>query len=118
MKKIGSEEERGSYPLMTLFFYKRDMLSPMKQYTENVLDAPDNEFVCWCAHVSAGTIRDAVRNGAKTLDDIRTMTGACIKGDCKNNNPRGRCCSVEIIKFLPQKEITLGGCCSSCTSNQ
>ncbi|MDL2313698.1 (2Fe-2S)-binding protein [Bilophila wadsworthia] len=88
----------------------------MKQYTENVLEASDNEFVCWCAQVSAGAIRAAVSNGAKTLDDVRTMTGACIKGDCKNNNPRGRCCSVEIIKFLPQKDIVPSARCSCCTN--
>ena len=90
----------------------------MKHYTENVLEAPDNELVCWCAQVSAGAIRAAVTNGAKTLDDIRAVTGACSKGDCKNNNPRGRCCSAEIIKFLPQKNSTPGACCSCCTGKQ
>lgn len=70
--------------------------------TENVLEAPDDELVCWCAGVSVKSIREAVQNGALTLEDIRAATGACIKGDCKNTNPRGRCCSVEIVKFLPR----------------
>ena len=74
----------------------------MDTFTENVLEAPDDELVCWCAGVSAGGIRDAVKNGARTLEDIREATGACSKGDCKNTNPRGRCCSVEIARFLPQ----------------
>jgi len=77
----------------------------MDTFTENVLEAPDDELVCWCAGVSAKGIRDAVKNGARTLEDIREATGACIKGDCKNSNPRGRCCSVEIMRFLPRKEF-------------
>ncbi|MDR0476679.1 MAG: (2Fe-2S)-binding protein [Desulfobulbaceae bacterium] len=77
----------------------------MDTFTENVLEAPDDELVCWCAGVSAKGIRDAVKNGARTLADIRAATGACSKGDCKNNNPRGRCCSVEIVQFLPREKF-------------
>ena len=76
----------------------------MDKFTENVLEAPDDALVCWCAGVSAKDIRDAVKNGARTLQDIRAATGACSKGDCKNNNPRGHCCSVEIAQFLPREE--------------
>lgn len=79
----------------------------MKKYTEDVLKAPDEELICWCAQVPVGAVRAAVREGAKTLEDIRTKTGACIGGDCKKNNPRGRCCSAELIKFLPS--LDLGG---------
>ena len=86
----------------------------MVRFTENVLDAPDDELVCWCAGVSAKGIRDAVEKGAHSLADIRAMTGACIKGDCKNNNPRGRCCSVEIVKFLPWEESVKGAQCPCC----
>jgi len=75
----------------------------MDKFTDNVLEAPDEELVCWCAGVSVKGIRDAVKSGARTLKDIRVATGACIKGDCKNNNPRGRCCSVDIAKFLPRE---------------
>lgn len=83
----------------------------LTQFTENILEAPDDELVCWCAGVPAGAIRAAVANGARTMDDIRTVTGACIKGDCKKYNPRGRCCSVEIVQFLPQKNTGLEKFC-------
>jgi bacterioferritin-associated ferredoxin len=86
----------------------------MDKFTENVLEAPDDELVCWCAGVSAKAIRDAVKNGARTLEAIRAKTGACIKGDCKNINPRGRCCSVEIVKFLPREEFGKGAGCPCC----
>jgi NAD(P)H-nitrite reductase large subunit len=69
-------------------------------YTENVLDAPDSEIVCWCSRVTKGTILAAKRQGATNLGEIRTATSACTVGDCKRQSPRGRCCSREIIKLL------------------
>ena len=86
----------------------------MDRFTENVLEAPDDELVCWCVGVSAKVIRDAVKQGAHTLEAIREMTGACIKGDCKTNNPRGRCCSAEIVRFLPRGEFGKATECPCC----
>ncbi len=71
-----------------------------RTYTENVLDAPDSEIVCWCSRVTKEIILVAKRQGAMTLEAIRTATNACTVGDCKRLNPRGRCCSREIIKLL------------------
>lgn len=50
----------------------------------------DCELVCFCSKVTAGRIRQAKRDGARTLDDIRRMTGACTRGLCKELSPRGR----------------------------
>lgn len=50
----------------------------------------DDTMVCFCSKVTAGTIRQTVRDGARTLDDIRRMTGACTIGRCKELSPRGR----------------------------
>lgn len=50
----------------------------------------DDERVCFCSNITAGTIRQAMREGARTLDDIRRMTGACTIGRCKELSPRGR----------------------------
>lgn len=50
----------------------------------------DREMVCFCSSVTAGDIRQAMRDGARTLDDIRRMTGACTIGRCKELSPRGR----------------------------
>jgi NAD(P)H-nitrite reductase large subunit len=69
-------------------------------YTENILDAPDSEIVCWCSQVTKGTILAAKRQGATTLEEIRTITKACTLGRCKEFNPRGRCCSQEIRLLL------------------
>ncbi len=50
----------------------------------------DDTMVCFCSKVTAGAIRQAVRDGARTLDDIRRMTGACTIGRCRELSPRGR----------------------------
>ena len=75
------------------------------RYTENILEAPLGETVCWCSNVSKHSILDAVQGGARTMEDIRRMTGACTLGLCKELSPRGRCCSKEIIILL-EAEIT------------
>jgi len=69
-------------------------------FTENILNAPIDETICWCGAVSKYSILEAKRNGARSLDDIRRMTGACTAGRCKELNPRGRCCSIEIMQLL------------------
>lgn len=69
-------------------------------FTENIMDAPLDETVCWCSGISKGTILEAKRNGARNMNDIRRLTGACTVGRCKELSPRGRCCSKEIMQLL------------------
>lgn len=75
------------------------------RYTENVLEAPLDETVCWCSGVSKRSILDAIRNGARNMDDIRRMTGACTQGRCKELSPRSRCCSKEIKMLLETETL-------------
>lgn len=60
----------------------------------------EKETICYCAQVSRGDRILAVQNGARTVDDIRRMTGACTLGRCKEVSPRWRCCSPDIQKLL------------------
>ncbi|MEI7816282.1 MAG: (2Fe-2S)-binding protein [Desulfuromonadales bacterium] len=69
-------------------------------YTENILDAPLNEPVCWCSKVSKQMILEAIKNGANNIGSIRQTTGACTVGRCKLLSPRERCCSKEILLLL------------------
>ncbi|MDL2225420.1 (2Fe-2S)-binding protein [Eubacteriales bacterium OttesenSCG-928-M02] len=62
----------------------------------------DNNIVCYCSNVTKVQIEQAISEGAKTLDDIRKMTGACTIGKCKELSPRKVCCSPEIVKILNQ----------------
>ena len=71
-----------------------------KSYTENIIEAPAVETVCWCSSVSKQVIMAAIAGGARNMEDVRRMTGACTQGRCKEVSPRRRCCSVEIMALL------------------
>lgn len=64
----------------------------------------DKEMICYCSNVTRGEIIAALEEGAKTLDDIRKMTGACTKGNCKELSPRGKCCSPLIMQIIEEYE--------------
>lgn len=49
----------------------------------------NQEIVCYCSNVTKEQIVDAIYDGAKTLDDIKRMTGACTIGRCKELSPTG-----------------------------
>jgi hypothetical protein len=79
---------------------QRGEAAPGQPYTENVLEAPNSEVVCWCSQVTKEILLAAKRQGARTVDDVRATTKACTVGRCKEFNPRGRCCSKEIKLLL------------------
>lgn len=64
-----------------------------------------NEIICYCSNVSKEKILEAIANGAKSLQDIRNMTGACTLGKCKELSPTKKCCSANIIKILNENTI-------------
>ena len=69
------------------------------------------EIICYCKNILKSEIEDAVLNGAKTLKDIRETTGACTGNQCELLNPKGRCCSFEILGILYKKEAGPGNDC-------
>lgn len=48
----------------------------------------DDEMICYCSNVTRGQIIEALENGAKNLNDIKKMTGACTLRECKTLSPR------------------------------
>ena len=61
-----------------------------QEYTEDIRQAPEDEPVCYCSNVSKAEILAARNRGARSLEDIKTMTGACKEGRCQETNPRRR----------------------------
>ena len=59
-------------------------------FTEDILMAPLSEMVCYCSKVSKGQILAAIQEGARSLEAIKTTTGACSMGKCKELSPRKR----------------------------
>lgn len=73
-----------------------------------------SKIICYCKNISEAEIKEAIKNGAKTLQDIQQNTGACTGNQCKTMNPSGKCCSTEINQLLNQSET--GQNCSCCCS--
>lgn len=73
-----------------------------------------DNIICYCKHVSEATIVQAIRDGAHTLGAIQKATGACTGNRCKELNPKGRCCSSDILSLLRRTKGIKGGknrCC-------
>lgn len=49
----------------------------------------NDQLICFCDNVTKGQIIDAMENGAKTLQDIKRMTGACTTCNCSQLHPNG-----------------------------
>ena len=62
----------------------------------------NHELVCYCDNVTKGEIIAALEQGAKTLADVKKMTGACTSCKCEENNPKKRCCSQDIAEVMTE----------------
>ena len=65
----------------------------------NWKDAKD-KLICYCLNVDKQTIVSAIKDGNNTLDKIKEATGACTGGKCKELNPSGKCCAVDIKALI------------------
>lgn len=58
-----------------------------------------DKTVCYCMNVTNGMIKDAVENGAATLEEVQEITGAgTVCGTCLENVQR------LVEEFLAEKE--------------
>lgn len=62
----------------------------------------NQDLVCYCDNVTKGEIIAAMEQGAKTLSDIKKMTGACMTCKCAELNPSGKCCSRDIAMVMKE----------------
>lgn len=60
----------------------------------------NDEIICYCDHVTKGEIIDAMEQGARTLPEIKRMTGACTSCRCAELNPSGKCCAQDIAMVM------------------
>ncbi|MBD3830810.1 MAG: (2Fe-2S)-binding protein [Arcobacter sp.] len=59
-----------------------------------------NELICYCIEVDKNTIINSIKNGNRTLQNIKDDTKACTGNECKEKNPKKRCCSKEIKELI------------------
>lgn len=57
---------------------EKNITQPMHQYVHHVAD---DTIVCRCEHVTAGEIRSLIRQGYRDMNEIKTVTRACM-GAC------------------------------------
>lgn len=74
-------------------------------FTPNIMDAPDNEIVCWCVNVTKGQVCDAVSEGFTTLDALHQQLGILRGEHCSDVSPRGRCCCQEVVALLTHSAL-------------
>ena len=60
----------------------------------------NDQLICYCDNVTTGQILEAREQGAKTLADIKRMTGACCICKCAELNPSGKCCAQDIALVM------------------
>ena len=58
------------------------------------------EYICYCDRVTEEDIIRAMENGARSLKEIKAATGAMSHCDCANKNPKGTCCSADIMRVV------------------
>ena len=71
-------------------------------------------IVCYWANVSRETIEKAIKDGAKSIEDIRWSTHACKDNKCKEKNPKGVCCEHEIKQMIIDHHGDIEGPKCSC----
>jgi len=69
----------------------------------------DDEIICYCSQVTKKEILQAIKDGSKTLGDIRQATSACTVGRCNELSPKKICCSSAIAGLLKEHVTTNGG---------
>lgn len=68
------------------------------------------KYSCYCSKVTEEQVIEAVvKHGAKTVKEVKAITGAMRNANCKENNPLGICChkiiQEAIDKGLAVKKI-------------
>ena len=60
------------------------------------------DTVCYCAGITKGEIFRAVMLGARSIQDVRALTGKLEEGDCETKNPKGVCCHPEFQREIEE----------------
>jgi hypothetical protein len=84
-----------SYFSKDLQFSLNDLINPLW-----FKDNGDNVPVCYCSDLTRGEIKNAVRQGCKTIDDVQELTNKNITGFCEERNPLGKCCRNVFLKTI------------------
>jgi hypothetical protein len=81
--------------------------SKKQAFTTNDLIKPlffkvdrDNVPISYCSDLTRGEIKNAVKHGMKTVDEVQDFTQKNITGFCEKRNPLGKCCGNVFLKTI------------------
>ena len=65
-------------------------------------DFSDDVPICYCSDLTRGEIKDAVKNGCRTIKDVQKFTKKNITGHCETRNPLGKCCRNVFLRTISE----------------
>jgi hypothetical protein len=68
-------------------------------------DSSENALICYCSNLTRGEIKNAVKNGCVTIDDVQNYTNKNITGFCEERNPLGKCCRNVFLKTISDVSV-------------
>jgi hypothetical protein len=84
-----------SYFSKSQIFKTTDLIKPLFYK-----DKSDNVPICYCSDLTRGEIKNAVKLGMRTIDEVQTHTKKNITGFCEERNPLGKCCRNVFLKTI------------------
>ncbi|WP_075589665.1 bacterioferritin-associated ferredoxin [Labilibacter marinus] len=73
-----------------------------------------SDIVCYCGNVDRETLAKVIKDGAKSIEDIRWITAACKDNRCATTNPKGVCCEDEIKAMIVAEHGCIEDYCTCC----
>jgi hypothetical protein len=67
-------------------------------YKDKSNDVP----ICYCSDLTSGEIKNAVRNGCKSISEVQKFTKKNITGHCEKRNPMGKCCRQVFLRTIDE----------------
>ncbi len=94
-------------PSCDISYFSKERIFNTSDLTNGLFfkDQSDDVPVCYCAGISRGDIKNAVRNGCKTIGKVRSFTSKNTTGHCEEKNALGKCCNLVFIKTI-KTELT------------
>lgn len=72
------------------------------------------DIICPCKSVTKFEVEKAIKNGAKSIEDIRWNTNACKDNKCHEKHPNGISCEEEIKQLIKAEHGCVEDNCSCC----
>ena len=63
------------------------------------------KYACFCSKVTEQQVIEAVENGAGTVSEVNSATGAMKNSNCRENNPLGVCCHKIIQETIDKAKL-------------